>query len=179
MTRRPPRPTLFPYTTLLRSQLTAIRKDSAGSTLAGRTVAWTSGNSSVATVSSSGLVTAVAAGSATITATSEGKSSTAAITVTTVPVASVTVSPATASVAVGQTAQLAATPKDSAGAALTGRTVTWTSSTTSVATVSSSGLVTGNMTGAATITPTSEGKTGSAAGTVTPLPRAPGGVLPA
>src|SRR2546427_2329776 len=105
MTRRPPRPTLFPYTTLLRSQLTAIPKDSAGSTLAGRTVAWTSGNSSVATVSSSGLVTAVAAGSATITATSEGKSSTAAITVTTAPVASVTVPPPTASVARGQTAQ--------------------------------------------------------------------------
>src|SRR5439155_22693038 len=127
-------------------------------------------NTSVATVSSSGLVSGVAQGSATITATSEGKNSTAAITVTTVPVASVPVSPATATIAVGQPVQLAATPKDSAGAALTGRTVTWTSSNASVAIVSSSGLVTGSVAGTATITATSEGKTGSAAVTVAPVP---------
>src|SRR5947199_207583 len=71
-------------------QLTATPKDSAGGTLTGRTVTWMSGNTSVAAVSSSGQVTGVAPGSATITATSEGKTSTAAITVTTVPVASVT-----------------------------------------------------------------------------------------
>src|SRR5436190_816846 len=151
-------------------QLTATLKDSTGSTLTGRTVTWGSGDTSVAIVSSSGLVSGAAQGSATITATSEGKTSTAAITVTTVPVASVAVSPATASIGVGQTVQLAAMPKDSAGAALTGRTVTWTSSNTSVATVSSSGQVTGVAAGSATITATSEGKTGSAAVTVAPVP---------
>jgi hypothetical protein len=64
-------------------QLTATLKDANGNTLTGRTVAWTTSNASFATVnSSSGLVSGVAAGSATITATSEGKSGTSAVTVT-------------------------------------------------------------------------------------------------
>src|SRR5205814_7389783 len=99
-----------------------------------------------------GLVTAVAAGPATSTATSEGQTGTAALTVTTVPVASVVVSPATASRQVGQTVQLTATPQDVGGNALTGRVVTWSSSNTSVATVTGSGLVTGVAAGPATIT---------------------------
>src|SRR6266576_2954436 len=160
-------------------QLTATPKDSAGGILVGRTVTWASGNPSIAAVSPSGQVTGVAPGSATITATSEGKTSTAAITVTTVPVASVTVSPATASVAVGQTLQLTATPKDSTGTALTGRSVTWVSSNPGVATVSSNGLVTSGAVGTATITATSEGKAGSAAVTVTPVPVASVAVSPA
>ena len=162
-------------------QLTATPKDANGNALTGRTIAWTSGNTSVATVSSSGLVSGLAAGSATITATSEGKSGTAAITVTavTVPVASVTVSPASASVPAGQTAQLTATPKDSSGNALTGRTIAWASSNTSVATVSSSGLVRGVVAGSATITATSEGKSGSSAITVTAVPVASVTVSPA
>src|SRR5206468_5109021 len=114
-------------------QLTATPKDSAGGTLTGRMVTWTSSNTSVATVSGSGQVAGVTAGSATITATSEGKSSTAALTVTSVPVASVAVSPATASLTVGQTVQLTATPKDSAGGTLTGRTIGRARSRTSVA----------------------------------------------
>src|SRR5436190_9046320 len=133
-------------------------------------VTWTSGNPSVATISGSGLVAGVTAGSATITATSEGKSSTAALTVTSVPVASVAVAPATASLTVGQTVQLTATPKDSAGGTLTGRTVMWSSSNPSVATVSGSGLVTSVVVGTATITATSEGKAGSATVTVTLVP---------
>src|SRR5207249_1091730 len=101
----------------------------------GRPVSWGSGNAAVATVSGGGVVTGVTAGAATITATSEGQSGTAAITVSTVPVASVTVSPSTASVPVGQTVQLTATPKDASGNPLSGRTVSWGSSNTAVATV--------------------------------------------
>src|SRR5205823_5650810 len=63
-------------------QLTATPKDANGNSLAGRTVTWQSSNTAAATVNGSGLVTGVAAGSATITATSEGQSGTAAITVT-------------------------------------------------------------------------------------------------
>src|SRR5205823_6466016 len=160
-------------------QLTATPKDSAGGALTGRTVTWASSNTAVATVSRSGLVAGVAAGSATITATSERKSSTAAITVTSVSVASVAVAPATASLTVGQTVQLTATPKDSAGSALTGRTVTWASSNTAVATVSPSGLVTSKAAGSATITATSEGKAGSATVTVAAVPVASVAVTPA
>ena len=152
-------------------QLTATPKDSAGTALTGRSVTWASSNTSVATVNGSGLVTTVVAGTATITATSEGKSGSAAITVTPIPVASVAVSPATASIAAGQTVQLTATPKDSAGGALTGRSVSWTSSNTLVAIVNGSGLVTGVVVGTATITATSEGKSGTSSVTVqVPLP---------
>src|SRR3989454_2699803 len=59
-------------------QLTATPRDSQGNGLAGRVVAWSTSDASVATVSGSGLVTAVAVGGATITATSEGKSAGAA-----------------------------------------------------------------------------------------------------
>jgi uncharacterized protein YjdB len=149
------------------AQLTATTKDSAGNVLTGRAISWVSSNTAVATVSAAGLITAKVAGSATITATSEGKSGTAAITVLNVPVATVTVSPASASIGVGGSVQLAATTKDSAGGTLTGRVISWTSSSTAVATVNGTGLVTGLLAGTATITATSEGKTGSAVVTVT------------
>ncbi|HEX9547363.1 MAG TPA: right-handed parallel beta-helix repeat-containing protein, partial [Acidimicrobiales bacterium] len=86
------------------------------------------------------------------------------------PVASVTVSPASASVQVGATQQLLAVTKDAAGTVLTGRVVTWASSASLVAAVTGTGLVTGLALGAATITATSEGQSGTAAITVTVLP---------
>src|SRR3989454_826921 len=87
---------------------------------------------------------------------------TAAVTIASVPVASVAVSPASASVTVGQTVQLTATPKDASGNPLSGRAVTWATSNGAIATVSASGVVTGVAAGAATITATSGGKSGSA-----------------
>src|SRR5437870_5688576 len=158
------------------SQSTARSKGANGTALSGRIVTWATSNAAVATVSASGLVTGVAAGSATITATSEGQSGTSAMTVTNVPVASVTVSPAAVSLTVGQTIQLAAVTKDANGTALSGRTVTWTTSNSTVATVSASGLVTGVAAGTATITATSEGVAGTAASTVTAPVSNPGTV---
>src|SRR5947199_6562971 len=69
-------------------QLTATHKDANGNPLSGRVISWSSDNAAVATVSGSGLVSGVVVGSATITATSEGQSGTASITVTPAPVAS-------------------------------------------------------------------------------------------
>jgi len=154
--------------------LVATLKDANGNTLAGRAITWASSGTGVATVSGAGLVTAATVGSATITATSEGQSGTATVSVTTVPVASVTVSPAAASVQAGQTVQLTATPKDAGGTALSGRTVTWASSNVGVASVSGSGVVSGVAAGSVTITATSEGQGGTSAITVT----APTVVLP-
>ena len=149
-------------------QLTATLKDANGNILTGRTVTWSSNNTSVATVNNTGLVMGVAAGGpVTITATSEGHNGTSAITVTPVPVASVTVTPSTASVAVGATVQLTATPKDANGNPLTGRVITWQSSNNAIASVSGSGLVSGVAAGGpVTITATSEWQSGTSAVTV-------------
>jgi uncharacterized protein YjdB len=66
-------------------QMTASARDAAGTVLTGRPVTWSSSSAAVASVSAGGLVTAVAAGSAVVTATVEGKSASAAITVATPP----------------------------------------------------------------------------------------------
>src|SRR5437867_843488 len=148
-------------------QLTATPQDSAGHPLSGWTVTWSSSNTAVATVNGTGVIAGVAAGSATIMATSGGGSGTSGVTVTNNPVRSVSVTPAAASVTVGQSVQLAATLKDSSGNVLTGRTVAWATNAAGVATVSASGLVTGVAVGAATVTATSEGQSGTATITVT------------
>src|SRR5437016_2258015 len=61
---------------------TTTLKNAVGDTLTGRTVIWATSSPTVATVSASGFVTGVAAGKATITATSEGRSDMATIAVT-------------------------------------------------------------------------------------------------
>lgn len=61
------------------AQLTSTTKDANGNALSGRVVTWVSGNPGVASVSQTGLVTGVSDGTATITATSESKTATAAI----------------------------------------------------------------------------------------------------
>jgi uncharacterized protein YjdB len=102
-------------------QLTATPRDSAGATLTGRVVTWASSASGVAMVSSGGLVTAVAAGSATITATSEGISGTATVTVTAgvVSLSQSTVSVSAGTVASGGTVALQLQAKDANGNSLT------------------------------------------------------------
>ena len=154
------------------AQLTATARDAGGNLLPGRSFSWSTSASGVATVSTTGVVTGIAGGSATITATTEGKSGTTIVSVSAapVPVATVSVTPATAAVQVGSTTQLAAETKDADGATLTGRTVTWTSSATGIATVTNAGVVRGVAAGTATITATSEGKSGSATITVTAVP---------
>lgn len=62
-------------------QLTAEAKDAGGQVLPGRPATWSSDKPGVAQVSATGLVSGVAAGEATITATVEGKTGTATITV--------------------------------------------------------------------------------------------------
>ena len=124
----------------------------------------------MATISAVGDISAIAAGTTAITATSEGKSGSATLTVTApppAPVASVSVTPASASVQVGGTQQYAAVARDANGNVLTGRTVTWASNSLGVATVSGTGLATAVAAGSATITATSGGISGSASITVT------------
>lgn len=119
-------------------------------------VNWSSSDTSIATVSSSGVVTGIKAGTVTITITAKdgsGVKSTKAIRVinsaSTVSVTGVSVSPTNGKVEVGKTLQLSATVSPSNA---TNKNVTWTSSNTAVATVDSKGIVTGVKTGSTTIT---------------------------
>jgi len=159
-------------------QLTATARDAAGNALTGRAITWASAAPAVATVDGTGLVTAAAVGTATITATSETKSGTAQVTVSPVPVASVTVTPDHLGLTVGQQGQLTATPRDAAGNPLSGRAITWVSDAPAVATVDNTGRVTAAVVGTATITATSETKSGTAQVTVSPLPVASVTVTP-
>ncbi|MGH7474840.1 MAG: SBBP repeat-containing protein [Longimicrobiales bacterium] len=91
----------------------------------------------------------------------------------TLPVEAVEVLPAQASISVGGTVRLTARVLDTAGNALGGYPIRWSSSDSSRAAVSSAGLVTGVAVGNATITASSDGRSGSAqiqvtTGTVTP-----------
>ena len=144
-------------------QFTTSVRDGQGNTLNGRTVSWQTSAAAIATVSASGLATAIAEGSATITATAEGVSGTANVTIENTPVATVTIEPAEATVTVGGTVQLAAVLRDASGKKLEGRAVTWTTGSAAIASVSTTGLVTGVAPGSTSITAASEGRTDSAA----------------
>lgn len=129
--------------------LTAVVAPSTATTPA---VTWASSNPSIASVSTSGVATAVAAGAATITVktTDGGFTASSAVTVTsTVPATGVTVLPSTVALAPGQTQTLTAAVLPSN---VTNKLVTWTTSNLQVATVSASGVVTAVAAGSATIT---------------------------
>ena len=166
--------TITPPTTSVRAgtpvTLVARPQNSSGAVVSVRTIVWSSNNTSVATVSANGVVSTLAPGEARIAASAFGKSATATITVTPRVVASVTVAPASVSMRVGVSTPLAAQTLDVDGVALTGRAVVWSSGNTAVATVNAQGVVTGVSPGAATITATSEGRSGQAAVTVTVPP---------
>src|SRR6266850_6682528 len=155
------------------TQATATTRDASNNVLTGRAITWGSSNTGIATVSSAGLVTAIAVGSAQITGTSEGQSGSSTLTVTSsppVPVASVSVALAASSRNPGQTTQATATTRDANNNVLTGRSISWSTSNSSIATVSGSGLVTAVAVGTAQIAATSEGQTGSATLTVASPP---------
>ena len=139
-------------------QLSATSLDAAGNTLTRRAVVWTSSNSAVASVSSQGLLTAIAAGSATITATVEGQTSTMPATVTIASVTSVSLLPNGGYLPTGIGVPLAVTLRDVNGSILAGRPVAWSSSASAVAQVTSEGVVTAGTTGSVSITATADGR---------------------
>lgn len=128
---------------------------------------WTSGTTTVATVNSSGLVTAVNPGTSTITATVMGISGNTTATVTAAALQSIAITPPTPSVAKGLTIQLTATGTYTDGStADLSDTATWSSSNTAVASTNGR-VITGVTTGNATITATVGSISGTAALTVT------------
>ena len=159
-------------------QFTASAYDSDNEIISGKTFNWSSSNTLVATISASGLATGVSAGSTTITASVDGKSGTATLTVTEPPppppiVDRVTVSPSSPSIEKGETQQFTASAYDSDNGIISGKTFNWSSSNTLVATISASGLARGVSAGSTTITASVDGKSGTATLTVTEPPPPP------
>ena len=152
-------------------QYTATGTFSDGSTQnLTNSVAWTSSNTSAATVSSSGLATGIAVGSATIQATSGTISGSANLTVTAPPaLTSIAVTPSNPTVSIGSTQQFTATGTYSDGSTQNiTSSVAWSSSASSVATISGSGLATVASTGNTTIQATLGSVSGSTGLTGTP-----------
>jgi uncharacterized protein YjdB len=149
-------------------QLSAVALGAGRAELPDRSVVWASADSTVASVSGDGMITAKKLGSVQIQAAIEGKSAYAFVSVVPRPIATVAVAPAAVAVAAGTTSQLQVALTDDRGGAATGQPVVWRSSNDAFARVTSTGLVSGVAPGTATITATAgEGKTGSATVTVT------------
>ena len=159
------------------TQATALLRDSQGNVLTGRSVTWSSNDAALATVAGGGLVTGVAAGTATIVASAEGKTGVASVAIVAngpVPVASISISGAVTSLTVGTTTRIMVTVRDALGNALTGRTVTFASSAPAVASIDAGGYITALSAGGTTIRVTSEGVTSSFGITVTAPVTGPG-----
>ena len=143
-------------------QLSATLTDASGNVLTGQSVAWSSTNTTIATVTSNGLVRALHAGNATIIAAAGGATGTSALAVSAGAVSSIAVTPGSTSLVAGASQQLTATLTDNTGSAVTGQTVAWSSSDASIVSVSADGLATGGHTGSATVIATAGGQSGSA-----------------
>lgn len=127
-----------------------------------KTVTWSSSEAAVASVDNSGKVTAVAGGSAVITANAGDKQATCTVTVT-VPVDSITLDRESVTLEEDGTTSLVATVKPDDA---TDKTVTWSSSDSQIAKVDETGKVMAIKEGEATITATAGEKTASCKVTV-------------
>jgi uncharacterized protein YjdB len=133
-------------------QLTAMGAYSDGTSRdLSTSVTWTTNAPTVVTISGTGLLTGLNAGSATLTATSGIVSAQASVVVSPASLQSLAITPSNASTTVGGTKAFTATGTFSDGT--TGAVAaTWTSSTPTVASINASGLATGLAAGSTTIT---------------------------
>lgn len=119
-------------------------------------IEWSSSAPDIATVSATGLVTALKSGNCVITAAAvdgSGVTATCPVTVTEIPVTSVTLNRSTATLKATETVQLSGSVLP---ANASNKDLVWTTSDENIATVSESGLVTAVAVGEVTITATSQ-----------------------
>ncbi|MGC1903298.1 MAG: Ig-like domain-containing protein [Candidatus Acidiferrum sp.] len=133
-------------------QFTATGTFDDGSTQILASAQWSSSAPNVLTVNSTGLGTAVAAGTATVTATSGTIKGTASVTVTNATLVSLTIAPTNSTMPIDATKQFTATGtfSDNSTQDMT-QLVLWKSSKPSVAIINASGLVSSVATGTTTI----------------------------
>ncbi|MEN9507604.1 MAG: hypothetical protein RLZZ621_167 [Gemmatimonadota bacterium] len=151
-------------------RLTGTAFDCDGNSIRNKKILFSSSNQAVATVTAEGGVIGVAVGSASISATSDGKTASAQITVTPEAAATIVVSPNALILRRTNTRQLTATARNSTGAVVSGRTVRWASSNSAIASVDQNGTVTAMAPGQAVINAEIDQTVGSASVIVTEIP---------
>lgn len=142
------------------TQLSAQYRNEAG-TVVSKQFVWQSSNPNIATVNSSGLVTGVNEGSVSITATTEGVSSSVNVTVSPIAVTSVEISPEETFVFRGNTTQFTGIARDSNGVIIEGIVFKWEVDDSNLATVEknlSFGAVTDVISGGAKVVAIREGR---------------------
>ncbi|MEZ4588270.1 MAG: Ig-like domain-containing protein [Gemmatimonadales bacterium] len=151
------------------AQLSATGRDAGGASMPPGPLVWQTSAPGVASVSATGLVTALGDGTAEITATAGSVSAQASVSVDRV-LAALELAPTTLTLlSLGQTAQLTATGRDAGGAQMPPGALTWTSGNPAVASVSGSGLVTAVGDGTTQITLSSGAVSAQASVTVATL----------
>jgi len=143
-------------------QFSAQGKDAAGNPLTGRSFVWTSSNNSVATITGDGTMTAITAGSTTISAASEGKTADFPAVVSRASIATIAVAISPSQLSSAQSVQAVTTVTDSTGKPVTDAALIWTTTDQAVARVDGNGIVTAVGAGAARIDARAEGILGSA-----------------
>jgi len=155
---------------------TATARTAGGAVRNDVSITWSSSDTNVVTITSAGVATAIAEGTATVRATAGGiASSPVTVIVTESPppapmVATVTVSPSEASIEKGDTQQFEVMAVTDDGTAISEVEIMWSSTNEMVATVDANGLATGVGTGEAMITAKADGVSGMATLTVTEPP---------
>ncbi len=143
--------------------LTAIARDARGHTVANSTFAWATSDSAVANVSERGVVTALAPGSVTISASTQGALGSMVVTIKQRSATMIVTPDTTTLTALMDTVRLLAETRDANDQPLSVQpAVTWGSSADTVATVEGTGLVTAVGNGSATIAATADGVSGTA-----------------
>jgi len=158
----------LPMGSSLQLQAIASFSDGTAQTLTA-SAAWQTSQAKVATVNSQGGLSAVGKGNAQVSATYQGATGSAAVTVGPPALLRIAVGPSSSSLAVGESEQLTATGTFTDGTTqnLT-QSAMWTSSSPAIASLSSAGKAVANTLGTVTISATSGSIAGSATLTVTP-----------
>lgn len=149
-------------------QLVASARTAGDLPIPDRPFTWTSSNAAVATVSSAGLLRAVAAGTATVTVTTGTVSATVPVTVAPPApvVAAVALTPDTIALSPGGTAATTVVARTAQGTIVGGRPTSYVSTAPAIATVSATGTVTAVAGGTARVIATVDGIADTAVVTV-------------
>jgi hypothetical protein len=138
----------------------------------GHMVNWQTLNAAVAKVSTTGLVTGVAAGTTKILVwvVATNVDTVPIKVLTPIAIGSITLSPTSTTLSPGQTIQPTAIVKNTSGTIVPGIVLTWTSTSPTIAKVDAAGLVTALVAGTTTIRAAANGKIGTMATTVSTAP---------